>query len=56
MCLSQEKKKEKKKKKEAMPICSSEIRGKDYLEPLSGSSNLFYGDIARSAIKLAAYS
>lgn len=54
MCLSQEKKKG--KKKETMPICSSEIRGKDYLEPLSGSSNLFYGDIARFAIKLAAYS
>lgn len=33
------------KNKRKLSICSGEIQGKDYLEPLSGSHNPFYRDM-----------
>lgn len=38
-----------------MPLCNSEIQGKNYLEPLHGSSNPSYGHKACFTIKRAAY-
>lgn len=42
------------KEKETLPICSSDIQGKDYLQPLSGSPKPFYGDMVCFAIRRAA--